>query len=250
MSLFETRVQSLRPLFEEGARPIEAPRAELPPSKAHAGLILQNEARCELGGPGHASALALLYTNSKAKDCARLIGRSLAEVGTDGADFALVLVAGGAQLDAETFYQLTVRFPRLADHPGWMVKTDKSTVWVRAGAGDPSQALSVAAASLTACIRETFDKVESVELYFVIGQKELVEKLHAAGEDCRELMRELKTGVWKERGFDYTSCQLAGHCGSCSDKKTCASVRRMQAQVRMVRRQKTKEDKEEQPCTK
>ena len=70
MSLFETRVQSLRPLFEEGARPIEAPRAELPPSKAHAGLILQNEARCELGGPGHASALALLYTNSKAKDCA------------------------------------------------------------------------------------------------------------------------------------------------------------------------------------
>lgn len=134
MSLFETRVQSLRPLFEEGARPIEAPRAELPPSKAHAGLILQNEARCELGGPGHASALALLYTNSKAKDCARLIGRSLAEVGTDGADFALVLVAGGAQLDAETFYQLTVRFPRLADHPGWMVKTDKSTVWVRARA--------------------------------------------------------------------------------------------------------------------
>ena len=65
-------------------------------------------------------------------------------------------------------------------------------------------------------------------------------------EDTNKVLREVKTGVWKERGFDYESCELSGHCGSCSDKKTCASIRKIQAKVNLVRRNKQKENADAQ----
>lgn len=85
-----------------------------------------------------------------------------------------------------------------------------------------------------------FETVEAVQLYFVFDDKALIESILPIAQECQSRLRELKTGVWQERGFDYESCQLAGHCGSCSDKKTCASVRKIQAKVKLVRKEKEK----------
>lgn len=245
MSLFEAQVQRLRTRLNAAAgTPVERSRAKLPAAQARAGLILKNEALCELGGPQHAGALVLVYSNAAAQDRALRIGRSLSEIAGRQVDFALVVVLGGERLDAETFYQCSLRFPRLADHPGWMVKTDKARIWVRVGAGEAEDRLETAAASLIARIHAAFEAVESVELYFIVDDKALTEELVPQAEQCQSILRDVKTGVWKERGFDYQSCELAGHCGNCSDKKTCASVRKIQAKVKLVRKtqNRTKEE--------
>lgn len=246
MSLFEAQVAELRKCLSEPLSPV-APLdcgvegGNLPSPQARAGLILQNESFCELAGPGRASVLSLAYSNETACEGAWRIGEDLQKFKGKTIDFGLVVLLSGKALDAQTFYQFTLRFPRLADHPGWMVKTDKTNVWIRVGDDDPAQALEIAAASLIDRIHKAFEAVETVELYFVLNDKQLIELLKPVAEDCQKTLRELKTGVWQERGFDYESCQLAGHCGSCSDKKTCASVRKIQAKVKLVRKEKEKD---------
>lgn len=222
MSLFEAQVAELRKCLSEPLSPV-APLdcgvegGNLPSPQARAGLILQNESFCELAGPGRASVLSLAYSNETACEGAWRIGEDLQKFKGKTIDFGLVVLLSGKALDAQTFYQFTLRFPRLADHPGWMVKTDKTNVWIRVGGDDPAQALEIAAASLIDRIHKAFEAVETVELYFVLNDKQLIELLKPVAEDCQKTLRELKTGVWQERGFDYESCQLAGHCGSCSD---------------------------------
>ena len=93
---------------------------------------------------------------------------------------------------------------------------------------------------------DTTTIVQAVELYFVIDDASLACELKSMAEDTNKVLREVKTGVWKERGFDYESCELSGHCGSCSDKKTCASIRKIQAKVNLVRRNKQKENADAQ----
>lgn len=243
MSLFEAQTAQLRkrlsgvsPLIALGWRSLAD---RLPEPQARAGLILQTESFCELAAPGAASALALAYSNEPAHEGAWRIGTDLRELKGTNVDFGLIVVLSGKELDAQSFYQFTLRFPRLADHPGWMVKTDKTNIWIRIG-GNETNALELAAASLIDRIHKAFETVESVELYFVLNDKTLIDLIKPVAEDCQKALRELKTGVWQERGFDYESCQLAGHCGSCSDKKTCASVRKIQAKVKLVRKEKEK----------
>ncbi len=239
MSLFEALVQEVRERLAPAASPLALQDSgPLPEARARSGLILQSEAACELGAPQKGSALAALYSNAKTADAAFLAGRPLSEIAGQSVDFALVLIASGQSLDAETFYQLTVRLPRLADHPGWMVKIDKTRIWVRVGREGAQKALEKAAATLTARIHAAFEAVEGVELYFVVDDAALVKELEPAAQKAQALLREVKTGVWKERGFDYESCELTGHCGACADKKTCASVRKIQARVNVYRKQR------------
>lgn len=242
MSLFEAQVETIRSLVRlHAGTHLAKTQRELPARGVHAGLILQNETLCELGGSSRSSALTLVYTNASGKDCAFKVGNAPNKLDNTHADFALAVILGGEKLDAETFYQFTLRFPRLADHPGWMVKVDKSKIWVRVGRTNTVDALELAAASLISRIHSAFETVDSVELYFVIDDKPLVEQLLPIAETCQKLMRDLKTGVWQTRGFDYESCQLTGHCGSCSDKKTCASVRKIQAKVNFIRKTNSKD---------
>ena len=242
MSLFEAQVKSLRTLLEaHEIQPIARAASPLPDARAQAGLILQHEALCELGSTQNRSALSLVYTNATGGDAARLIGTWPIASGQTTADFGLVVILGGERLDAETFYRFTLRFPRLADHPGWMVKTDKTKIWIRVGGRDDGNVLEIAAASLIERIHAAFEAVESVELFFVVNESALIESLQPLAEQCQKQLRALKTGVWQQRGFDYESCELAGHCGSCSDKKTCASVRKIQAKVHLVRKEQAKE---------
>ncbi len=242
MSLFEAQVGALRQtLSAYKSIPVAPAKEELPFTNARAGLILQNDTFCELGGPQRSSALTLVYTNGTASEGARRIGSIVPELKGCSTDFALVVMVAGEKLDAETFYQFTLRFPKLADHPNWMVKVDKSKIWVRVGENNVDTALEVAATSLIDRIHKTFDLIESVELYIVLDEKTLVESLSKTADQCQKLMRDIKTNVWQDRGFDYESCELAGHCGSCSDKKTCASVRKIQAKVNLVRKTKNNE---------
>lgn len=238
MSLFEALVEKNRTTLEGRGIALAMPACGLPEPRQSSGLILKADAACELGSPGVDSALALFYSNAPsqgAADTAFLIGRPVAEV-RGSAPFAMVVIVSGRELDAETFYQLTLRLPRLADHPGWMVKTDKARIWVRVANKAPSEALSLAAATLVSRIHAAFAKIERVELFFVIDEPALVKSLIPAAEEGQKVLREVKTGVWKDRGFDYESCALSGHCGSCADKKTCASVRKIQAKVNLVRK--------------
>ncbi len=238
MSLFEALVEQVRATLKDRGRPLAAPAGELPSPRASSGLILKADAASELGSPEVDSALTLLYSNADTDkaDLAELIGKPLDEV-SGSVPFAMAVIVSGKDLDAETFYRLTLRLPRLADHPGWMVKADKSRVWVRIAKNAAPDALEVAAATLISRIHAAFPQIERVELYFVVDDGKLVELLSPLAEESQKTLREVKTGVWKDRGFDYESCALSGHCGSCADKKTCASVRKIQARVNVVRRE-------------
>lgn len=238
MSLFEALVEQVRATLKGRGRPLAAPADELPAPRASSGLILKADAASELGSPEVDSALTLLYSNADTAkvDLAQLIGKPLSEI-SGSVPFAMVVIVSGKDLDAETFYRLTLRLPRLADHPGWMVKADKSRVWVRIAKTAAPDALEVAAATLISRIHAAFHQIERVELYFVVDNGKLVELLAPLAEESQKTLREVKTGVWKDRGFDYESCALSGHCGSCADKKTCASVRKIQARVNVVRRE-------------
>lgn len=249
MSLFEGQVEKLRGLLK-AAHPVALPRfeAELPAPKATSGLILESESAFELGSEKTRSALALVSSNVPGKDAAWLIGKPLTEITGHAVSFALIAIVSGVNLNTEAFYQFTLRFARLADHPGWMVKADKSRIWVRVGKDNVQNGLARAAASLISRIHATFETIESVELFFVVDDAPLVETLEAEAQTAQKLLREVKTGVWQGRGFDYESCELSGHCGQCSDKKMCASVRKIQAKVQLIRKNKT-QSKEEQPCT-
>lgn len=238
MSLFEALVEKVRTTLDGRGRTLSTPAGELPSPRASSGLILKADAASELGSPEVASALTLLYSNADTDkaDLAELIGKPLDEV-SGSVPFAMAVIVSGKDLDAETFYRLTLRLPRLADHPGWMVKADKSRVWVRVAKTAATDALEVTAATLISRIHAAFQQIERVELYFVIDDGMLVEQLAPLAEESQKTLREVKTGVWKDRGFDYESCALSGHCGSCADKKTCASVRKIQARVNVVRRE-------------
>ena len=178
MSLFEAQTARMRGIAERaGARALAPVKDSLPQPRERAGLILQSEAQCELGRPGGVSALSLLYTNQKGRDGAFLIGKSLSQIASKSVDFALAVILCGEKLDAESFYQFTLRFPRLADHPNWMVKTDKTNIWVRVGREAAENALELAASTLIERIHAAFESVQAVELYNLVPVSRVVEEL-------------------------------------------------------------------------
>lgn len=237
MSLLEADVGVVRRLLNEQHPTSLDLSGERPaPKTAHAGLILKTETYAELGSPETSSAQLVLYSNEAGEDAARLIGPDLSRLSQNAASFAEVVILKGPSVDAETYYQFTQRHQRLFDAPGWMVKAAGGRLWVRAGRRDPAPTFEAAAATLIARTHEAFPQVQGVEVWFITKNDPLVARLFERAQTLQTAARQIKENIWKARGFDYRSCQLAGHCGSCSDKKTCASVRQMQARVRIKRR--------------
>ena len=239
MSTLENQVQEIEGLFaSESFRELSLAGCPAVPASGSAGLILESETAATLGGPGLASARLLLYSNvasSGAKDTVRLLGEDLASLDRP-APFAQAVVLRGKSVTAETFYQFMQRHKRLLDQPGFMVKSMKTDVWCRADKERAAGGLAPLSAGFISRIRAAFPEVEAVEVWWVTGHGELVEKLAALSQQSEDTLTAIKAGVWKDRGFDYKSCQLAGHCGECGDKKTCASVRQMEAKVKLKRR--------------
>ena len=242
MSVLENLVAEIPAILADES-PQELSVAGLPsvPVNRGAGLILENESGATLGGESVASARVLLYSNVPMPqgDRVRLIGEMPAEGGT--ACFAEVAVLHGEKLDAEVFYQFGVRHQRLLDQPGVMVRNDKEHIMMRLAKESAAAGLAPVAATFLARVHEVYPAVEGVDLLFVVGRPDLVEKFAEMNRGSLQTVTALKEGVWKERGFDYKSCQLAGHCGSCGDKKTCASVRQMEAKVKLKRRREAQQ---------
>lgn len=241
MSLLEVEVNRVRSLFTAVASAdVSFEGQKTYPKTQHAGLILKSDMTAELGAPEQASAGISLYTNDNAQDSVHLIGRPLSELAHQSVSYAEIVILHGATIDAEAFYQFTLRRQRLSDFPGWMVKSTGGKVWVRTAAVDgvpPS--FETAAATFITRIHDAFPQVTGVELWYVTEHDELVAQLFEESRTLSETTQSLKEGVWKARGFDYKSCQLSGHCGGCADKKTCASVRGMEARVKVHRRQQS-----------
>lgn len=237
MSVLENLVAEI-PAILANADPIDvsvAGEAAVPVNRG-AGLILESESGACLGGEGVASARVLLYSNVPMPqgDRVRVIGR----IPEDGqpASFAEVVALHGAELNAEVFYQFGVRHQRLLDQPGVMVRNDKQHIMMRLGRDAAKLGFAPIAATFLARIHEVYPAVEGVDLLFIVGEDALIEKFAELNRGSEQTVTALKEGVWKERGFDYKSCQLAGHCGSCGDKKTCSSVRQMEAKLKLKRR--------------
>ena len=239
MSLLEAQVDRVRSLLTA------APSVELSlegqatfPKTQHAGLILKADMAVELGAPDKAAASLSLYSNDSAPDSVHLIGQPLAALTGQSVSLAEIVILHGETIDAETFYQFSLRRQRLSDFPGWMVKSTGGKVWVRTAAVDGmAPTFEAAAATFIARIHNAFPQVSGVELWYVTEHDALVSRLFDENRSLSEAAQSLKEGVWKARGFDYKSCQLSGHCGGCADKKTCASVRGMEARVKVHRRQ-------------
>lgn len=241
MSLLEVEVSRIRALLDkEAARHLTIGGESVFSKTQHAGLILKTDMVTELGAPEQASAGISLYTNDDASDAVHLIGQPLSDLTRQSVSFAEVVILHGEAIDAETFYQFTLRRQRLSDFPGWMVKSTGGKVWVRTAAVDgTSPSFEAAAATFINRIHEAFPQVTGVELWYVAEHDDLVRRLFDESRALSEAAQSLKEGVWKARGFDYKSCQLSGHCGGCADKKTCASVRGMEARVKVHRRQQS-----------
>ena len=246
MSLLETETATARRLLaERAARPLAWQGEEPVAKNVGAGLILASEACAELGAPGTPSASVLVYTSDEAPagDAAWIVGGDeLGSAGAQASSFAQVVIVKGAAFDAEAYHQCAARLQRLADHPGWQVKLNKGEVWVRASERTCRPSLARAASTLISRIRSGFPAAQGVEVWFAVNDEPLVRALHELAVDVAERARGSKEGVWKERGFDYKSCQLSGHCGACSDKKTCASVRQIEQKVRIQRRKNIRID--------
>lgn len=238
MSLFEAEVVQLKTILEQHpSTRLAIATVCAAPKGLGAGLILQHDAWCELGGPTSSSAAMTLWSSGQGQDQAFLIGHNIDTASISPLSLAQITILYGSALSAEMYYQFVQRFQRLVDHPGWMTKTAKGRIWVRAASqAGTLPSLAEAAKTLIVRTKESFPAVEAVEIWYVVGQDHLISELAVLADTYLQHSRNIKEEVWKERGFDYESCRLAGHCGSCSDKKTCASVRGIEAQVRIKRR--------------
>lgn len=239
MSFFESELAELEALLTQASpTALDVIGVEPAPAGARAGLILAGESALELGAPDVASAFVTLYGNAEKGDAVRVVGSPLKAALGRHVPFALTVCLYGPEISAEVFHQFMLRFQRLADMPGWMVKRDKTRLWIRVGRTEnPDAVLARFCTTLIGRIHEAFACVRGVHITAVIDASETVEALAGKAELWQQKLVALKAGVWKERGFDYKSCQLSGHCGACADKKTCASVRKMEARVKVHRRQ-------------
>ena len=208
------------------------------PKSRFAGLILESEAAANLGNPEVPTARYLLYSNTPMPqgDMVRLIGPRLEELGREVVPFAEVAVPHGEKVTAEIYYQFIQRHQRLLDQPGFMVKTMKDRIMVRVSPEAREKGFGQASATFLARVHEAFPEVEGIDLWWVTGNEDTVKRLGELADKAADTVTAIKSGVWKDRGFDYKSCQLAGHCGQCADKKMCSSVRQIEAKVRMKRR--------------
>lgn len=238
MGLLENFVDDAKAALEAlSAESLAVYEGETPVKGKQSGLILLKDTVTELGNPDTVSAGMLLYTNREGTDGVHRVGPDVTALKGQSVPFAMMAVLHGKGLSAETYYQAVTRFQRLADFPGWQVRLAKGRIWVRAASVEGRVPdFSYAATVLTRRLKADFPTVEAVDVWFVTQSTETVKSLFSLVEKAQTSAAGIKEQVWKERGFDWKSCQLSGHCGGCADKKTCASVRTMEARIRVNRR--------------
>ncbi len=239
MSTLEREVQNLKEMLagEDSSRLFWQSQPK-DAANARAGLILESEAKAALGSPELPTARFLLYSSEELPggDQVSLIGEDLEALPAEPVPFAEAVILHGPRVTSEIYYQFIQRHQRLLDQPGFMLKTSKNRLMARVSEEGMEKGFAGISSTFIARIHEAFPEVQAAEIFWITCRPELAGKLAAQADASDETITALKAGVWEARGFDYKSCQLAGHCGECGDKKTCASVRQMEAKVKMKRR--------------
>ena len=250
MSVLENLVEEVTAkLGKEASRELSLEGMEAVAPGQGSGLILESEAALTLGGPQVPSARLLLYSNADHApgDTVRLVGELPPAGGP--VSFAEVVVLYGAELDAEKFYQFTLRHKRMLDQPGVMVQNEREHIWLRMTPEAVRGGLEPVSATLISRIRKSFPQVQAVELWWIADRPDLVGGLGPQMLDASATLKGIVEGIWKDRGFDFKTCRVSSHCGNCADKKTCSSVRQIEAKVKMKRRREERERQAQQQAS-
>lgn len=199
----------------------------VPAGEAGSSLLLKADTAIELGAPGNASCGLALPTSAAglvADGTATYIGPDLADL-IGSYDFALVIMASGAELDEGACGELMRAAVTLRSVPGFMVRGTQGRLWCRVGWQARARRLSVEAicrALYNAC-HTMVPASESVELVVVIAVPEVVREIEAIYARWQRIMRTARQ--YRRVGEDTYECRCAWDCEDCPDQPVCDTIR-------------------------
>jgi len=199
----------------------------VPVGEGGSSLLLKADTAIELGPPGRASCAFALPTSTAA-----LVGDAAAtHVGPDitdlsgSYDFALVVIASGANLDESACGEFMRAVVTLKSVPGFMVRGAEGRLWCRVGRQARARGLSVAAicAALYDACRSRVAAAQSVEFVVVIAAPEVVRELEAIYAGWQGVMRTVRQH--RAVGEDAYECRSESDCEDCPDQAVCDTIR-------------------------
>lgn len=199
-------------------------------------IVLRSDTFLELGSPASGSCAICLYSDHPEliqDGRITLIGPDINESPSGQLPFGQVIIVGGEDLDDDDYYALNLlNGSELI--AGYMIKSTPENIWCRISNDTAQKGFNFKA--LGSVLMKHFKteeyKVQSAEVLFVTSSKEDVMALHQIGEPVRDLTRNIKEKLWKDRGVDIFDCVPGVHCGACSDKAVCDEIRKMAAEHR------------------
>lgn len=206
-------------------------------SKSGSNIVLKSDTFLELGSPAAGSCAITLYTDNPAllKDGRIiLIGPDVKESPSAMLPYGQVIMVGGEYLNDDN-YNLLLQCQNVSEQiEGYMIRSTSENIWCRISneAARRGFNFKVLGTALMRRIKAELPKVQSVEVLFVTSNKEDVLELHNIGKPIRDIAREIKGKIWRDRGVDIFDCRPGGHCGSCADKSVCDNIKKMAAERR------------------
>lgn len=197
-------------------------------------IVLKTDTFLELGSPAAGSCAITLYTDKPGllKDGRiTLLGPDVKESPSKVLPFGQVIMAGGEHLTHED-YELLLQYQNISYLiKGYMIRSTTENIWCRISleAAQKGFSFEVLGTVLIRHIKSVLPKVESVEVLFVTSTREDIVELNNIGQPVREIARNIKEKIWKDRGVDIFECKPGGHCGSCADKSVCDNIRKIGA---------------------
>ncbi len=199
----------------------------MPAGKACSSLLLKADTAIELGPPGHASCAFALPTSAAGlvgDGRATHIGPDLADLG-GSYDFALVVMASGASLDASACGELMRAVVTLKSVPGFMVRGAEGRLWCRVGRQARARGLSVEAicAALYDACHARVAAARSIELVTAVAVPEVVRQLESIYARWRAVLHTVRQ--YRRVGEDTYECGSESDCGDCPDRPVCDTIK-------------------------
>jgi len=228
--------ESGRPVKDLSPESGETDSAAAPPFRvgtgAGSGLVLRSDTFAELGSPAEGSCAFVRYPNdpSLVRDGrVRLVGPDIPETGSKTVPFGQVILAAGKDLD-ERDYRLLAESQYVGDRvEGFMVKSAPGCLWCRVSKDAAARGFDFRflGSALIRLVKEQVPAAEAVEVVFVTSGREDLLRMREIESRASVVARGIKARAWKEKGIDFDSCPLGGHCGACKDKEVCDEVIKM-----------------------
>jgi CO dehydrogenase/acetyl-CoA synthase beta subunit len=194
-------------------------------------IVLKADTFLELGSPSSGSCAMLLWTDSRdlIQDARIvLVGPDVGETASSQLSFGQVVMAAGIRLgdgDAPGLRSWDVSIGL----DGYMVKSTSENIWARISrdAAREGFCFRTLGSELIRGAKATDPRVQAVEVVLVTSSRDDVSELDGIGRQAREVARELRDRIWRDRGIDLSECAPGGHCGSCDDAAACEQIQRM-----------------------